>query len=286
MTKYTEADFMPPGGEENPHTESDGVTPEEIDDSAIEKAADEETLDSEGGEEDTVQAESEVQAESDPEQGVVSYREPTNRWASIALMFFSPLLMSTYAVVIAMWMTALSGINENTRLGVTFVVFLVTALIPLSYKLTVGRILLSGERKIHVRNISTACVVALCQFFSAYYLYRIYAPEWLTMILVAGGVIAVVFAVVNIFTAASMEMTGMGALTGVVFFLGRKAILESAVTPWAIMLILLSGFAASACVAARHTSLGRLSISYAASLAITYIIMSIHFFDPLQVPVN
>lgn len=199
------------------------------------------------------------------------------------LFFFSPLLVTTYAVVLSLWITPLSLVSENMRLGVSTVVFIITAIIPSVYRLTFERYYLNALRKPQIRKILNAAVLAVCQGITAFYLSRIHAPGWLIMVPVSGAVVSVAYALAVRFMTLSSHLCGMGAITGLLCYLGYNHILDVSVSPWVIGAILLSGLVGTAEMAQNEDN-GRfpalsLGLGYIVGAAVTYGVMCLHLFN-------
>lgn len=274
MTKYNESDFMPKAA-----AEQDIHHPETSEDTLLRE---EETL------EETVLRTEETYAEDnseekrtlpDPEIGATRGRMPSYAWAKLVSAMFSPNLVPSYAIILAMWITPLSAVSENTRLAISVVVLLVTAMIPVSYKLTVARFTHQSARR---STLITGCVLALCQIFCAYYLYNIHAPRWLYTILVGGACVAAVYCVVQRFTRVSGHTAGMGALLAVLFFLGRNGLLDISPTAWIIAMIVIAGLVGSAVAALKYADMGNIALGYAMGAVVCYGVMCITIFPEMK----
>lgn len=144
-----------------------------------------------------------------------------NGVASALSIIFSPLLMATYGVALAMVLSFLCFIPMATKLTVILETFLATTAIPVIGIFILSRLKVISDPKLNERRdrtfpylIETACFIGL-----AVYLNHINAPAWLSLFLIGGAVALVVLTVVNRWWKISGHATGMGGLCALVFYL-------------------------------------------------------------------
>lgn len=144
-----------------------------------------------------------------------------NGVASALSIIFSPLLMATYGVSLAMVLSFLCFIPTATKLTVILETFLATTAIPVIGIFILSRLKVISDPKLNERRdrtfpylIETACFIGL-----AVYLNHINAPAWLSLFLIGGAVALVVLTVVNRWWKISGHATGMGGLCALVFYL-------------------------------------------------------------------
>lgn len=144
-----------------------------------------------------------------------------NGVASALSIIFSPLLMATYGVALAMVLSFLCFIPTATKLTVILETFLATTVIPVIGIFILSRLKVISDPKLNERRdrtfpylIETACFIGL-----AVYLNHINAPAWLSLFLIGGAVALVVLTVVNRWWKISGHATGMGGLCALVFYL-------------------------------------------------------------------
>lgn len=132
--------------------------------------------------------------------------------ASVISTIFSPLLMATYGVALAMFLSFLCFIPAATKLTVILETFLATAAIPVIGIFILSRFKVISDPKLNERRdrtfpyiIETACFIGL-----AVYLNHINAPAWLSLFLIGGAVALIVLTVVNRWWKISGHATGMG----------------------------------------------------------------------------
>lgn len=144
-----------------------------------------------------------------------------NGVASALSIIFSPLLMATYGVALAMVLSFLCFIPTATKLTVILETFLATTAIPVIGIFILSRLKVISDPKLNERRdrtfpylIETACFIGL-----GVYLNHINAPAWLSLFLIGGAVALVVLTVVNRWWKISGHATGMGGLCALVFYL-------------------------------------------------------------------
>lgn len=200
---------------------------------------------------------------------------PANRpadWARVISAIFSPLLIPTYCMILAMWLTPLSQNTEATRLGATFMIFLFTAAIPMTYLITVARVgyIKHLDMQIKQHRIAPTLIMIVAAALATYYLYRAKAPDWLIFMMAANGVASVLYFVANFYILISGHAMGMGMLTAALYYIGAHNLGIVAITPWLITIVLTSGLVCSARLAlGRHTPLD-VAVGYAIGVAAMY----------------
>lgn len=211
-------------------------------------------------------------------------------WARYVSAFFSPLLIPTYCVALAMWLTPLSHLSEHTRLMATLAILGMTAVIPTACMATLMRLGRRTSDRVarpaydESHRLAPALLFVVCQGIGAYYLYSLYAPNWLTMILVAGATTTLVLVGLNFFSSPSAHAAGMGTLCAIALYLGRKGLSEVQMTPWVIAFVLLSGVVCSARLALRRHTIAQMGWGYAVGLVVTFVMMYLTFFASRTVP--
>lgn len=168
---------------------------------------------------------------------------------------FLPLLVPTYAYIIALWTTYLSLYPERLRLISSVVVFAITALVPLAVILFLMRrgrvsdVSIDNPRERTIPYLATI----LCYFLVALYLWLM--PRWLPMFFVGAGVAAMIATIITFKYKISAHTTSMGGLCALIFFTGVHHIAIVQILPWLSLAILASGAVGSARIfLGRHTA--------------------------------
>ena len=114
--------------------------------------------------------------------------------ARLLSALFSPLLMGTYGIILAMWLSYLCYSPMRAKLIVIAVTFVATCAIPVIAIFLLNRL---GVVKNHFVN----------------------APIWLSMLMLGGAGALIVLSIVNRWWKISGHATGMGAIVAIMFFL-------------------------------------------------------------------
>lgn len=125
----------------------------------------------------------ETQKSEDAE--VVGVPLSLSRAARYVSAVFSPLLIPTYAVAMAMWITPLNTTPENVRFVACVLVLFITGGIPMAMLLTLLRLGRITDVDISDRRQRTlpTLLISLCYVAAGLYIWRISAPWWMIMFL-------------------------------------------------------------------------------------------------------
>ena len=146
------------------------------------------------------------------------------RTASIASDVFSPLLMPTYALVIALWLTPMFMLPFGVRAWSTIGVFFLTGVVPglavfmLMRMGKVSDVSISDRRQ---RPIPFAITIA-CYILAAAFLASLKAPRWLIIFLLGGGAVALIELLISYRWKISAHTGAAGGLLGFVAWMAVK----------------------------------------------------------------
>ena len=171
-----------------------------------------------------------------------------NKIAHIFSWILSPVLIPTYAVFVALWVTLLSFLPVDARWGVVAMTWVITCAIPvvailLLYKFKV--ISAPGLNQQKERYIPYV-VTALCYLGCGLYMYRAHAPMWLVMFMVGGAAAAFVSCFINIWWKISAHGAAMGGLLALMFRILVDGLNVIDIWPLISITILLTGILGSA----------------------------------------
>ena len=169
---------------------------------------------------------------------------------------FSPLLVPTYGMVLAAFLTILRMLPSNllwTAIGITFVI---TCLVPVSAIVALYR---SGVIKDPALNNRTERfipygVVVLCYLGCGFFVYKASAPFWLPMFFAGGALATVISTVVNCWWKISAHAAAMGGLVALVFRIVASHYALFNMNVWLSGVIIVAGLVMTARVyLSRHT---------------------------------
>ncbi len=145
----------------------------------------------------------------------------TTTLARIFSAVFSPILMGTYGILLAMYLSYLCYSPEKAKMIVIAVTFVATCVVPV-----IGIFLLThlGAVKDPMLNERAErgwpyLICTLCYLGTGIYYYFVHAPQWLYLFMFGGAISLVVLNIVNHWWKISGHATGTGALCAMIFFL-------------------------------------------------------------------
>ena len=169
---------------------------------------------------------------------------------------FSPLLVPTYGMVLAAFLTILRMLPSNllwTAIGITFVI---TCLVPVSAIVALYRIGVIKDPALNNRTerFIPYGVVVLCYLGCGFFFYKASAPFWLPMFFGGGALATVISTVVNCWWKISAHAAAMGGLVALVFRIVASHYALFNMNVWLSGVIIVAGLVMTARVyLSRHT---------------------------------
>lgn len=169
---------------------------------------------------------------------------------------FSPLLVPTYGMVLAAFLTILRMLPSNllwTAIGITFVI---TCLVPVSAIVALYRIGVIKDPALNNRTerFIPYGVVVLCYLGCGFFFYKASAPFWLPMFFAGGALATVISTVVNCWWKISAHAAAMGGLVALVFRIVASHYALFNMNVWLSGVIIVAGLVMTARVhLSRHT---------------------------------
>ncbi len=179
------------------------------------------------------------------------------RWAQIASDVLSPLLLPTYAMTMAMWLTPLRVLPESTRLVATVAVALLTAMLPALAIMLLIRLGLVGDRAISDRRQRPLpfSIAAVCYMGTAWMMHRFGAPGWLLMFFAGAALATLIDLCVTTAWKISAHTTGAAGVAGMMAWIAAHSTASPATMLWLSITVMLTGLVGSARLAlGRHTA--------------------------------
>lgn len=146
------------------------------------------------------------------------------RTASLTSDIFSPLLMPTYALVTALWLTPMFMLPFGVRAWSVLGVFFLTGVVPamaLFILMRLGKVsdVSVSDRRQRPLPFGIAIV---CYLLAAAFLASLKAPRWLLLFLLVAAVVALVELLVSYRWKISAHAGAAGGLLGFVAWLAAK----------------------------------------------------------------
>lgn len=134
---------------------------------------------------------------------------------------FTPLLIPTYAMTIALFWSILFIVAINTRIGVIAMTVSITCLLPLLAIILLYKLKVISEPGLNKRG--ERWLPYLISFFVylgfSFYLYKIHSPVWLVAFPCGAALAVAISILVNLRWKISAHGAAMGGLVGLIFSL-------------------------------------------------------------------
>ena len=178
------------------------------------------------------------------------------RISEILSVLFSPLLVPTYGMILAAYLTKLRYLPVNllcTAVGITFVI---TCLIPVSIIMALfrsGMVSDPGLNERKERYLPYGAVV-LCYLGCGFFFFKASAPLWLPMFFAGAALATVINVAVNYWWKISAHAAAMGGLVALLFRIVASHYALYNMNLWLSAVIILAGAVMTARVyLGRHT---------------------------------
>lgn len=131
----------------------------------------------------------------------------------------SPLLMPTYGVFLALWVSILCLLPYGRRVAILLVCMGITCIMPLIFLSVLRHFKLVKDLHVNIREqrFIPYMFTALCNAVAAYYLYYCHAPLWFTMFMVGVALTILVMALINLKWKISAHMAGIGGVIALIY---------------------------------------------------------------------
>lgn len=177
-------------------------------------------------------------------------------WAQIMSDIFSPIMIPTYGMALAMWATPLRSISESSRLIATLLVAVITALIPL---VTIAMLIKTGkisDAAISNRSQRTLpmTITAICYAGASLFVGSLGAPVWLRMFFMGAAVSAMLAMIITLKWKISAHTTAMGGLVGMILWFAVSGVADiNIMIMFSVGILLAGAIATSRLLLMRHT---------------------------------
>lgn len=202
---------------------------------------------------------------------------PINRLATLASSVFTPLLMPTYAMVVALWLTPMRILPWATRAWCTLGIFFITALIPAAIIIILIRTGRASDADLTNRKQRPLpfALVLLCYLAGGWYLYALSAPRWLVLFAVVAAIVVVVEMFISYVWKISAHLGAAGAMVGFTTWLAlNNALIGDPL--WTVSgAILVAGILGWARLVLRRHTLMQLFAGAALGFGCTFLVFSV-----------
>lgn len=182
----------------------------------------------------------------------------TNFMAWLISTVFSPLLIPTYAIAIALWESILAIVPLTTKLHVLVTVFLITAVLPAAFIFLLLRLKKVSDMSLsNPRERPIPFIISLlCYCGLIYALYLYHSPAWLIMFGVGGIAALIISMIVNFRWKISAHGAAVGGLVAFIYLLIFKQLTFNNLIPMLYAAVLVAGLVGmSRVIRERHTTM-------------------------------
>lgn len=200
------------------------------------------------------------------------------KFSEIISAVFSPLIVPTYGMMLAAFLTILRFLPSNllwTAIGITFVI---TCLVPVAaiialYKTGVIKDAALNER---TERYLPYGVVILCYLGCGFFFYKASAPLWLPMFFVGAACATLINTIVNRWWKISAHAAAMGGLVALMFRVVASHYALFNMNTWISATILMAGIVMTARVYLERHTLWQVLAGCANGFICVYLLSMIH----------
>lgn len=200
--------------------------------------------------------------------------------SKVVSLLLSPLIIPTYAVIIALWSTMLALNPLQVRISVTLLICMITCVIPLVGIFILYRLKIISDVEVNVQKdrLYPFIITALCYVASVVLLWRSKAPVWMMNFFWGAFAANVVMLVVNLRWKISGHATAIGGLVGMCFrIMSMHLELYPQQMAWiTAAAVIVAGMVGSARLDLERHTLGQVLAGYANGFLCVFFMTSIH----------
>lgn len=155
---------------------------------------------------------------------------------------FSPIMMPTYAMAVALWLTIMVYLPLPARLKALFGVFAITAVIPFLFIVIMIRLGKISDASISDRSQRPVpyCVSIVCYIGAALMLISMRAPVWLSTFYFGAAAVSLLSLIITRWWKISAHAGAVGGVAGGMYWLACHGLLMNPVL-WLCIVIALAG---------------------------------------------
>lgn len=200
--------------------------------------------------------------------------------AKIISGIFSPLLIPTYGMIIALFGTSLVLVPAGIRINVTLITFAITCLVPTGAFYVLYRLGLISDFGLNSRRERTVpyIIVSLSYLAATFCMIKANAPDWMRLFMVGGLAAAIISGVINVKWKISGHSAATAGLIALCFrIMVSDQIIGGLDMKWITMAAILCwGLTGSARLILERHTLGQVLAGAANGFLCVYFIMGLH----------
>lgn len=181
---------------------------------------------------------------------------PLERAAQVISDVFSPIVLPTYMMVIAMWVTPLVSMPEKSRFISAGVVALLTAIVPTAVILTLIKTGRASDVSLSSRSERTIpyTVTVVCYFAAALFLGKVTSVHWLPAFYLGAAGASIIALIITLRWKISAHGSAIGGFAAAMIWLASQGQLIFGARWWVCGALLVCGLVGSArLILKRHT---------------------------------
>ncbi len=174
------------------------------------------------------------------------HHAPASIAAHVLSDLFSPLLVSTYAMIVTMTLTPMCFLPTSPKLWSTLGVAFITGVLPALFILILIRMGKVSDTAITNRHERTApfCATIVCYVGAALFVAGLHAPEWLRNFFFGAAAAALISLVITHWWKISAHTCAIGGLVGIILWEARHGFIMWEPVILLCIAILILGFVA------------------------------------------
>jgi hypothetical protein len=209
---------------------------------------------------------------------ILNYRQHGPRWAHIISDIFSPLLIPTYGMILAMWITPMRSLPEGNRIFATIMVAIITGAMPFAMLMALSRIGKVSDLAISNRaeRFVPMSVAAVCYAAAGLLMTCYSAPIWLRMFFFGAAIATAIAVLITLRWKISAHTTALGGLGGMMLWCAVNGLADVSSMIVISSIFIISGLVATTrLLLCRHT-FWQVVAGFFLGLIICYSAMYIH----------
>lgn len=190
---------------------------------------------------------------------------------------FSPLIIPTYGIILALWSSALNNMPFDVKMSVVMMVAAMTFLLPVIVLWLMQRVgYISGFALVYREERFVPFVIAILSYMACwFYLYRAGAPSWLTMFVVGAIVAALIACIVTRWWKISIHTTSLAGMLAMICSMAINGHAQCDMLPLITVAALLLGAVGTARLVLNRHTLAQCAAGVLNGFLCVYIAMSL-----------
>ncbi len=203
--------------------------------------------------------------------------------ARVLSLVFSPMLIPTYAMILAFKLTVLQYVQPSAQWVTVLVTFALTGVVPMVviFMLYTFKIVTSTSLERRKERIIPYSAAFLGYCGCAAYLYSVNAPDWMWLFMAGGAAALLVVDVVNLWWKISAHAAAMGGFVGLCFFLIKYGQAMVDITRLTMAVVIIAGLVCTSRLILRRHTLWQIAAGVAVGVVAVLFFTTLSCAEPL-----